>query len=46
MTMPVMPDDEPKEYLITQMIADFVAQVGEPPIDGMLYRSVQCAGEH
>jgi hypothetical protein len=46
MTMPVMPDDEPKEYLITQMIADFVAQVGEPPIDGMLYRSVQSAGEH
>lgn len=46
MTMPVMPDDEPKEYLITQMIADFVAQVGEPPIDGMLYRSVQRAGEH
>ena len=41
-----MPDDEPKEYLITQMIADFVAQVGEPPIDGMLYRSVQSAGEH
>lgn len=46
MTMPVMPDDEPKEYLITQMIADFFAQVGEPPIDGMLYRSVQSAGEH
>lgn len=46
MTMPVMPDDEPKEYLITQMIADFVSQVGEPPIDGMLYRSVQSAGEH
>jgi RES domain/HEPN/RES N-terminal domain 1 len=46
MTMPVMPDDEPTEYLITQMIADFVAQIGEPPVDGMLYRSVQCAGEH
>lgn len=46
MTMPVMPDDEPKEYLITQMIADFVAQVGDPPVDGMLYRSVQGEGEH
>jgi hypothetical protein len=46
MIMPVMPDDEQKEYLITQMIADFVSQVGEPPIEGMLYRSVQSAGEH
>lgn len=46
MTMPVMPDDEPKEYLITQMIADFVAQVGATPIDGMLYRSVQSEGDH
>lgn len=46
MTMPVMPDDEAKEYLITQMIADFVSQVGEPKIDGMLYRSAQTAGEH
>lgn len=46
MTMPVMPDDEPKEYLITQMIADFVAQIGEPPIDGMLYRSAQTEGGH
>lgn len=43
--MPVMPNDEPKEYLITQMIADFVAQLGDPPIDGMLYRSVQADGD-
>lgn len=46
MTMPVMPDDEPTEYLITQMIADFLAQMGKTKIDGMLYRSVQCDGEH
>lgn len=45
MTIPVMPGDEPTEYLITQMIADYVAQCGEPPIDGMLYRSVQAAGD-
>ncbi|MDE2405026.1 MAG: RES family NAD+ phosphorylase [Sphingomonadales bacterium] len=46
MTMPVMPDDEPTEYLITQVIADFVARRDDPGIDGMLYRSVQSEDEH
>lgn len=45
MTMPVMPNDEETEYLITQMIADFVSQIGDPPIDGMLFRSVQAKGD-
>jgi hypothetical protein len=43
-TMPVMPDDEPAEYLITQPIADYLSQAVEPKIDGMMYPSVQVAG--
>jgi len=45
-TMPVMPDDEPTEYLITQMIADYLARKPAPGIDGILFKSVQCPGEH
>ena len=40
-TMPVMPDDEPTEYLITQMIADYLARRPAPGLDGILFRSVQ-----
>lgn len=40
-TIPVMPDDEPTEYLITQMIADFLARRPGPSLDGILFRSVQ-----
>ena len=45
-TMPVMPDDEPTEYLITQMIADYLARKPSPSLDGILFRSVQSPGEH
>ncbi|MBY5792939.1 RES domain-containing protein [Rhizobium leguminosarum bv. viciae] len=45
-TMPVMPDDEPTEYLITQMIADYLARRPAPALDGILFSSVQCPGEH
>lgn len=45
MTMPVMPDDEPSEYLITQVIADYLASRNELAIDGILYPSVQQRGE-
>ncbi|MBY5644284.1 RES family NAD+ phosphorylase [Rhizobium leguminosarum] len=45
-TMPVMPDDETTEYLITQMIADYLARRPEPALDGILFSSVQCPGEH
>nr|WP_255701537.1 RES family NAD+ phosphorylase [Afifella sp. H1R] len=45
-TMPVMPDDEPTEYLITQTIADYLARRPEPGLDGILFRSVQRPGEH
>jgi RES domain-containing protein len=45
-TMPVMPDDEPTEYLITQMIADYLARRPAPALDGILFPSVQTPGEH
>jgi RES domain len=45
-TMPVMPDDEPTEYLITQMISDYLAQRPLPGLDGILFPSVQCPGNH
>lgn len=40
-TKPVMPDDEPFEYLVTQAIADYLANLPEPKLDGIIYRSVQ-----
>ena len=42
---PVMPDDEPLEYLATQAIADYLASQSTPKIDGILYPSVQQAGD-
>jgi hypothetical protein len=41
-TVPVMPDDEPFEYLVTQAIADYLANRKDPVIDGIIYPSVQC----
>jgi hypothetical protein len=41
-TVPVMPDDEPFEYLVTQAIADYLANRKDPLIDGIIYPSVQC----
>ena len=41
LTMPVMPDDEPFEYLPTQAIADFLASRTKPSLDGIIYPSVQ-----
>lgn len=40
-TQPVMPNDEPFEYIATQAIADYLATEADPPIDGLLYPSVQ-----
>jgi hypothetical protein len=40
-TAPVMPDDEPFEYLATQAVADFLATNANPPLDGILYPSAQ-----
>jgi len=44
-TRPVMPDDEPAEYLATQAIADFLATENAIPLDGIIFPSVQVAGE-
>jgi hypothetical protein len=41
MSRPVMPDDEPFDYLVTQAIADYLASRIEPEIDGIIYASVQ-----
>lgn len=41
MTRPVMPDDEPFDYLPTQAVADFLATQATVPLDGMVFPSVQ-----
>jgi hypothetical protein len=44
-TRPVMPDDEPLEYLATQAIADFLATEASASIDGIIFPSAQAAGD-
>jgi hypothetical protein len=41
---PVMPDDEPFEYIATQAVADFLATESTMQIDGIIFPSVQTAG--
>lgn len=41
----VLPDDEPFEYLVTQAIADYLAALKEPVLDGIIYPSVQDGGQ-
>ena len=41
LTKPVMPDDETREYIATQVIAEFLAHKMEPQIDGIFFRSAQ-----
>ncbi|MGX1587936.1 RES family NAD+ phosphorylase [Brevundimonas diminuta] len=41
--MPVMPDDEATDYLITQVMADYLAARVAPRIDGVAYSSAQGA---
>jgi len=38
---PVMPDNQPGDYLPTQVIADFLATAANPPLDGIIYPSDQ-----
>jgi hypothetical protein len=38
---PVMPDDQVLDYIPTQAIADFFATEDSPPLDGIIYPSVQ-----
>ena len=44
-TAPVMPDHEPLEYVVTQAIADYLATMKTPSIDGLIYSSVQNGGQ-
>ena len=41
LTKPVMPEDEEREYLATQVIAEYLAQKLTPRIDGILFGSSQ-----
>ncbi len=41
MARPVMPDDESFEYLPTQAVADFLATMNEPRLDGIIFPSAQ-----
>ena len=38
---PIMPGDETKEYLATQIVAEYLAQKTSPRLDGILFRSSQ-----
>lgn len=38
---PVMPDDESIDYLVTQVVADYLSSMLKPRIDGIMYRSMQ-----
>lgn len=38
---PVMPRDEPFDYLVTQAIAEYLSEIPDPRLDGIIYPSVQ-----
>ncbi len=44
-TKPVMPDDETLNYIPTQVIAEYLASLDKPTLDGMIYPSVQAGAE-
>ena len=44
-TRPMMPDDDPFDYLATQAIADFLATEAAAPIDGIMFPSRQAVGD-
>ncbi len=41
---PVMPHEEDSEYLPTQIVAEYLYERLDPPIDGLIFRSPQIAG--
>ena len=41
LTLPVMPESQERDYLVTQVIADFLSTNSECPLDGIIYPSVQ-----
>jgi hypothetical protein len=46
LSKPVLPHDEPLDYLPTQAVADFLASADDPPLDGIIYPSVQDGPSH
>ena len=44
-TNPVMPDDEPFEYIATQAVADFLASESTMQLEGIIFPSVQTVGD-
>ena len=44
-TKPVMPDDEPFEHIATQAVADFLATESAMQLDGIIFPSIQTAGD-
>lgn len=41
LVMPVMPNDQDHAYLITQAVADYLASLQSPTVDGIIFPSVQ-----
>jgi len=44
LVQPVMPDLQERDYLVTQVIADYLATRERGPIDGIIYPSLQLSG--
>jgi len=44
-TMPVMPEDETMQHIVTQAMADYLAERKDLDLDGILYDSVQSEAE-
>jgi RES domain/HEPN/RES N-terminal domain 1 len=44
-TKPVMPEDETLNYIPTQAIAEYLASLENPQLDGMMYPSVQAGDD-
>lgn len=40
-SQPVLPHDEPFQYLVTQAIAEYLADAASPRLDGIIYASAQ-----
>ncbi len=42
---PIMPGDEPLDYLATQAMAEYFAELHEPRLDGLIYGSAQAGSQ-
>ena len=45
LSRPVMPQDETREYVATQVVAEFLAHKVKPELDGIIIRSSQTGGK-